>query len=181
MSINQLEKLYREKVVPEMRRSFGYKNDLAVPRLVKAVINIGTGNATRDEKTKQAYTETLTRITGQKPVVRLARKSISSFKVRKGMAVGLSVTIRRRRLYDFVNKLVNVTLPRVRDFQGLEPKSLDGNGNLNIGFKENTVFPEIKPDEVENIHGLEVAIVTNAKSNKEALKLFELLGFPFKK
>lgn len=164
-----------------MREAFGYTNDHAVPRLVKVVVNVGIGRGLKDEKFQSVVHSTLERITGQKPVVNKAKKSISSFKIRKGMPVGMSVTLRGKRMYDFTEKLVNVTLPRVRDFQGLDTKVLDGQGNVNLGFKEHIVFPEIRPDEVESIHGLEVAIVTTARDNESALKLFTLLGFPFKK
>lgn len=179
--MNNLEKRYRTEVIPKLKQLLGYKNDLAVPRLVKVIINIGIGSGARDEKSRTAASETLKRISGQKPVLNLAKKSISSFKIRRGMPVGVSVTLRKKRMYDFVDKLINVTLPRVRDFRGLNPKSFDGRGNYSLGFREHNVFPEIKSDEVENIHGLELAIVTSAESDNEALKLLELLGFPFKK
>ncbi len=175
----RLQEKYKKEIVPVMKKEFNLKNDLAVPSLEKVVLNVGIGASIKDDKIRSTAEETLTRITGQKPVIRLAKKSIAAFKIRKGMPVGISVTLRKKRMYDFVDKLINVALPRVRDFRGLDPKFLDGKGNMNIGFKEHIVFPEIKPDEVEMIHGLEVAIVTSAKDNIQAKKLFELLGFPF--
>lgn len=177
--MNALEKKYREEVVPAMLKEFGYRNQLAVPKLKKVVVNVGTG--VRDPKVREAAEVNLQRITGQKPVVNLAKKSISSFKVRKGMEVGLSVTLRKQRMYDFLYKLVNATFPRVRDFRGLERKGMDGQGNLNLGFKDHTVFPEIRTEDVESVHGLEIAVVTSAVTDKEAMRLLELLGFPFKK
>jgi large subunit ribosomal protein L5 len=171
---------YKKEVIPEMKKIFGYKNDLAVPQLVKAVINVGVGRALKDDKFLDHVTNTLIRITGQKPVMTKAKKSISAFKIRAGMVVGLKVNLRGRRMYDFVDKLINVALPRVRDFRGLEARSIDNRGNLTIGFPEHLVFPEIKSDEVEKLHGLEVVIDTNAKSQQEGLTLFKLLGFPIK-
>ncbi|MBU0707822.1 50S ribosomal protein L5 [Patescibacteria group bacterium] len=177
--MNQLEKKFIDTIIPEMRKRFNIKNDLAVPKLVKIVVNVGTG--ANDDKQRAMIEKTLSRITGQKPRVNKAKVSVSSFKLRKGMPIGASVTLRGKRMYDFIDKLVNVTLPRVRDFRGISKKILDGQGNLNIGFKEHTIFPEIMPDEIEIVHGLEVAIVTSTKNNEQALELFELLGFPFRK
>jgi len=179
--MSRLKEKYKKNVIPAMREKFGYKNNLIVPRLVKVSINCGTGQALTDDKFLDTVVDTLTRISGQKPVLTKAKKSISAFKVREGATVGVMVTLRGQRMYDFVDKLINVTLARVRDFQGLEPKSIDQNGNLTIGFKEHVVFPEIRSDEVEKIHGLEVSVATNARSQAEGLELLSLLGFPFKK
>lgn len=178
--MSRLKEKYIKEVVPEMKKVFGYKNDLAVPKLIKVTINVGTGRALTDDKFLDMVKNTVERISGQKPVFTRAKKSISAFKIREDMIVGAIVTLRGNRMYDFVDKLTNVTLARVRDFRGLEPKSVDASGNLTIGFKENIVFPEIKFDEVERLHGLAVTINTNAKNQKEALTLFRLLGFPFK-
>lgn len=175
-----LEEKYKKEVIQEMKKIFGYKNDLAVPRLVKVVVNVGVGRALKDDKFVDYATNTLARITGQKPVITKAKKSISAFKIRAGMVVGLKVTLRGRRMYDFVDKLINIALPRVRDFRGLEAKSVDRRGNLTVGFAEHLIFPEIKSDEVERLHGLEVVIDTNAKNQREGLTLFKLLGFPIK-
>lgn len=174
-----LHNLYNREIVPKLKQEFGYKNNLAVPRLVKVVINVGLSQNSKDAKLQEVAIKTLTRITGQKPVTTKARKSISNFKIRQGMVVGAMVTLRGKRMYDFLGKLVNVALPRVRDFRGLTAKSVDAKGNLAIGFREHMVFPEIRSDELENIHGLEIAIVTTATSQKEGKRLFELLGFPF--
>ena len=172
---------YKKEVVPKMMELFGFKNQLAVPKIIKVKVNVGiNAQNSNDEKYKETIVNTLTRITGQKPVFTKAKKSISAFKIREGMTVGLIVTLRGQRMYDFVDKLVNVSLPRVRDFRGLEPKSLGNSKSLTIGFKDHVVFPEIQSDEVERIHGLEVTIVTNAENGKEAFQLFSLLGFPFK-
>ncbi len=163
-----------------MNEKFGYGNDLAVPKISKVVLNVGIGRAKDDPKSKEFAENTLTRITGQKPVFTKAKKSVSAFKVREGMIVGLKVTLRGQRMWDFLTRLVGVALPRVRDFRGLNQKSVDQQGNLNIGFNEHIVFPEIKPDEVEKLHGLEVAITTSAKNYEEGFELLKLLGFPFK-
>jgi large subunit ribosomal protein L5 len=170
---------YRQQVVPALLKEFNLKNALAVPKLVKVVINVGLNQAARDSRLAEVAVKTLTRISGQKPVLTKAKKSISNFKIRQGMVVGTIVTLRGGRMYDFVDKLIHVALPRVRDFRGLSPQSIDEQGNLSIGFKEHLIFPEIRSDEVEVIHGLEVAITTNAGSRERGRKLLELLGFPF--
>lgn len=176
-----LKEKYAKEVIPKMKEHFGYRNNLAVPRLTKVVINIGIGKFRDDQKFVEAIENNLKRITGQKPVYTLSKKSISAFKVRSGDKVGLKVTLRGKRLHQFLDKLINVTFPRVRDFQGIDAKkSLDQQGNLNIGFKEQIVFPEIKSDEIEKIHGLEVALTTTAKSWAEGYFLLKYLGFPFK-
>ncbi|MBU0963970.1 50S ribosomal protein L5 [Patescibacteria group bacterium] len=179
--MNKLKEQYIKKVIPAMKEKFGYKNDLAVPSMTKVTINSGVGQALKDDKFIDMVVSTLTRITGQKPVLTKAKKSISAFKIRAGMTVGAMVVLRGGRMYDFIDKLVNVSLPRVRDFQGLERKSVDQSGNLTIGFKENVMFPEIKSDEVERIHGLEISITSNAESYDQGVELFSLLGFPLKK
>jgi large subunit ribosomal protein L5 len=179
--MTRLAEKYKKEIVPALKKEFGYTNDFEVPKMLKATINSGIGHALKDEKFLDTVVSTLTRISGQKPVLRKAKKSISAFKIRAGMVVGVSVTLRGRRMYDFVDKLINVALARVRDFQGLEPKNVDQNGNLTVGFKEHIVFPEIHSDEVEKIHGLEISISTTASSRAAGLALFTYLGFPFKK
>ena len=164
-----------------MQERFKYANALAVPRMSKVTINVGTGKALQDDKLLDFIVGTLTRISGQKTVFTKARKSIATFKIRAGMTVGVRVTLRGDRMYDFIEKLINVTLPRVRDFQGLDKKSVDGNGNLSLGFKEHIAFPEIRSDEIERIHGLEVTVTTTAKTHDEGVELLMILGFPFKK
>jgi len=178
--MSRLKEEYQKKVIPEMLNIFGYKNKLAVPRLEMVKINSGVGQALHDDKFIEAVKNTITRISGQQPVLTRAKKSVSAFKIRKGMVVGEAVTLRGKRMYDFVDKLINVALPRVRDFRGLEKKGFSKGRSLTIGFKEHIVFPEIKADEVEKLHGLEVTIVTTAKTEKEAFELLRLLGFPFK-
>lgn len=175
-----LQEKYHQKIVPAMMKKFNYKNALAVPKLEKAVLNVGVGQALKDEKYIEAVENNLKRISGQKPIKTRAKKAVSGFKIRQGQIVGMKITLRRRRMYDFIDKLINIALPRVRDFRGISPKSLDGKGNLTIGFKEHLVFPEINPDEVEKIHGIEVIICTTAKNNQKALELFKLMGIPFK-
>ncbi|MEK7497037.1 MAG: 50S ribosomal protein L5 [Patescibacteria group bacterium] len=174
-----LMEVYKQVVVPGLKSEFGLTNNLAVPRLIKVVINVGLNASKKDTKAQEVVVKTLERITGQKPVLALARKSISNFKIREGMAVGVVVTMRGARMNEFLTKLLRVTFPRVRDFRGLSIKSVDKQGNLSLGFREHTVFPEIKSDEIESLHGLEVVITTNARSQKLGRRLFELLGFPF--
>lgn len=175
-----LKEKYQKEVIEKMKSDFGYINSLAVPKILKVTLNVGIGKSKDDPKVAEIAESTLSRITGQKPIFTLSKKSISAFKVREGMKVGLKVTLHGRRMWDFLEKLVNVSLPRVRDFRGLSQKSVDENGNLNIGFNEHLIFPEIKSDEVEKIHGLEVAITTSAGSQDKGLKLLKYLGFPFK-
>lgn len=164
-----------------MKEKFGYKSNLAAPEIEKVVINVGVGSVLRDEQTQKAVAGDLALITGQKAVPTLAKKAISAFKTREGMVVGYKVTLRGKRMYDFLERLVNVVIPRTRDFRGLEQKSIDKSGNLSIGIREHIIFPEISPEEVKRIFGLEITVVTNAKSREEALELFKLLGFPIKK
>lgn len=178
--MSRLIKQYREEIAPALKAELGLKNIMAVPRLVKVVVSIGTGQGLRDPRFNEVAEATLTRITGQKPLTTAAKKSIATFKIREGMKVGLKVTLRGKRMYDFIDKLVNISLPRIRDFRGLDAKFMDGHGNLTIGFKEHLSFPEIKSDEVEKIHGLEVTIVTTAHDDKSGLALFKKLGFPIK-
>jgi len=175
-----LKEIYQKKIIPELKKEFGYKNDMQVPKLDKVVLNVGLGKGLKDANFTENVESTLSRITGQKALQTKAKKSISNFKIRQGMIIGLKVTMRGKRMWDFVEKLIKITLPRVRDFRGLELKSLDKKGNLNIGIKENLAFPEIKADEIEKLHGLEIAVVTTAKSKAEGQSLLSALGFPFK-
>ena len=177
-----MKEQYATKVIPRMKDAFGYTNDLAVPRIKKVVVNVGLSKGLNDKKFIDVAVNTLTRITGQKPVLTRAKKSISNFKIREGMIVGAMVTLRGRRMYDFIEKLVHVSFPRMRDFHGLDPmRGFDKNGNFAFGFREHIVFPEIASDEVEHIHGLEIAIQTSARNKEETLHLLRSLGFPFKK
>ena len=175
-----LKEFYSKKVVSELKDKLNYKNNLQVPRLEKVILNVGLGKGLKDSTFIDNVESTLTRISGQKPAKTKAKKSISNFKIRQGMVVGMKVTLRGRRMYDFVEKLIKVTLPRVRDFRGLNWSSVDNEGNLNIGIKEHISFPEIRSDEIEKLHGLEIAIVTTAKDREHAQALFSALGFPFK-
>lgn len=177
--MTRLQEKYLKEVIPKMKERFGYKNNLAVPCPEKVVINIGTSRALKEPKVLDIMKETLAQITGQKAVATRARQSISGFNVKQGMVVGLKVTLRGKRMYEFLDKFINNTLPRVRDFRGLPPKSLDSQGNLTVGIREVTVFPEIDPNKVEVLHGLEVCITTTAKTREEGLRLLKLLGFPF--
>ncbi|MDO8581737.1 MAG: 50S ribosomal protein L5 [bacterium] len=175
-----LRETYTTQIVPKLKDALGIKNVLAVPRIIRVVVNIGVGKHFRDDKDIDYIEKTMTRIVGQKPIRAKAKKSISSFKVREGMVVGLVATLQGKRMYDFVEKLIHITLPRIRDFRGLDMKSVDSHGNFTIGFKEHIAFPEIGSDEVERIHGIEATIVTNAKTQERGLALFKALGFPFK-
>lgn len=177
-----MKQQYTKDIVPRLKKELGISNTLAVPRVTKVVLNVGLSKSLSDKRYVDIAEKTLTRITGQKPVLTKAKKSISNFKIREGMIVGAMVTLRGNRMYDFLNKLVNVSLPRIRDFHGLEPrKGFDQHGNFSLGFKEHLVFPEISSDDVENIHGLEISISTTAKDRDEAFKLLTAFGFPFKK
>lgn len=171
---------YKKDVIPAMVAKFGYKNPVAVPKLKKVTINVGLSHGIKEPKFIDIAQETVRAITGQQPQKTLAKKSISNFKIRKGMTVGMAVTLRGARMYDFMEKLIRVTFPRVRDFRGVSPSSFDGRGNYTVGFRENIAFPEIRPDEVERLHGLEVTIVTGASSREEGFELLRALGFPFR-
>lgn len=175
------KEFYTTKVVPKLKERLGKSNPMALPRLEKVVINVGVGKHIKDEAYIDRVEESLSRITGQKPLKTLARLSISNFKVREGQIVGLKVTLRGTRMYDFVEKMLRVTFPRVRDFQGISSKAFDRNGNYTIGFKEQLSFPEVSSEDATNPHGLEVTVVTTAKNPQEAAVLLEELGFPFKK
>ncbi|MEK7203140.1 MAG: 50S ribosomal protein L5 [Patescibacteria group bacterium] len=174
-----LKEKYQKEIMLKMKEKFGYKNNLSIPKLSKAVINVGVGRNVKDKNFVDNVVNSLTSISGQKPVLTKAKKSISGFKVREGTVVGVMVTLRNKRMYDFTDKLINITFPRIRDFRGISQKQVDRQGNLSIGFKENSAFPEIKSDEVDNLHGAEVCLSTTAKTEKEGLELFKLMGFPF--
>ena len=170
---------YREEVAPVLRREFGYSNPLQIPTLSKIVVNIGLGEALENSNAIEASTNDLATITGQKPVVNLARKSIANFKLREGMAVGASVTLRAHRMWQFYDRLVNIALPRVRDFRGVSRNSFDGRGNYSLGLSEQVVFPEIDYNTIDRLRGLQVAIVTTALTDEEGRRLLDLLGMPF--
>lgn len=178
-SVPSLKKEYREVIIPALIEKFGYKNPHQVPGLVKVVVNTGVGEAARDSKVIEGAIKDLTLITGQKPVVTLARKSIAQFKLREGMPIGAHVTLRGNRAWEFVDRLVNLALPRIRDFRGLSPRQFDGNGNYTFGITEQSVFHEINQDDIDRVRGFDITIVTTAKNDDEGRALLLALGFPF--
>lgn len=178
--MSQLKQYYRKEVVPRLLETFKYKNIMQVPKLEKIVLNMGLGEAIHNIKLLDSALEELKTIAGQQPVVRRAKKSIAAFKLREGMPIGCSVVLRRDRMYDFYFKLVNVALPRVRDFRGLSGNALDGHGNYTMGIKEHIIFPEIDYDKIDKIKGLNISIVTTAKTDEEGKELLKLMGMPFR-
>jgi len=178
--ISRLRERYRKEVVPALMRDLGYTNSLAVPRLERVVLNMGLGEATQNPKIIDSAVEELTAITGQKPVVTKAKKAISNFKLREGMPIGAMVTLRGERMYEFLDRLVNVGLPRVRDFKGVPDRSFDGRGNYSLGLREQVIFPEINLDKVDKIKGLTVVICTTARTDAEGKALLRALGMPFR-
>ncbi|OGE83557.1 MAG: 50S ribosomal protein L5 [Candidatus Doudnabacteria bacterium RIFCSPLOWO2_01_FULL_44_21] len=176
-----LKTVYKEKIINNLRKSLGLTNPLAVPRVEKVVVNVGVGKTLKDPKMLESIIEDLKQITGQAPVKTLAKKSVSGFKIREGQVVGLMVTLRGDRMYDFLEKLVKISIPRVRDFRGLDPKKFDRHGNYNIGFREQIVFPETTREHMDYTFGLEVNIQTNTNNDHKALELLKSLGFPFMK
>jgi large subunit ribosomal protein L5 len=178
--VARLKKLYRDEIVPKLTEEFGYKNPLEVPRLDKIVLNMGVGEAVNDTKKVTAAAADLALIAGQRPVVTRARRAISTFKVRENMPIGAKVTLRRTRMYEFLDRLVTVALPRVRDFRGLDPKSFDGRGNYALGVKEHIIFPEIDYDKAEAQLGLDIVVCTTAKTDAEAQALLKAFNFPFR-
>ena len=176
----RLKVTYRDQVVPAMMKEFSYGNTMQVPRLERIVLNVGMGEALQNVKLLESAVTELTQVTGQKPVVTRAKKAIAGFKLRKGLPIGAKVTLRGRRMHEFFDRLVNVALPRIRDFRGVSTKAFDGRGNYTLGLKEQLTFPEIKYDEVASIHGMDITIVTTAKRNDEAKSLLRHLGMPFR-
>jgi len=182
----RLKEKYQKEVVPEMMKKFGYKSPMAVPRIRKVVVNTGFGRevvgktSEEQKKIEEMIINDLTLICGQRAVLTRAKKAISSFKIRKGMPIGAKVTLRRGKMYDFLERLIHIVLPRSRDFRGIDPKSVDRGGNLTVAIKEHIAFPEVSPEKTKNIFGLEVTVVTNAKTREEGLALLRLLGFPIK-
>lgn len=176
----RLRRHYLEKVQPKLREEFGFTNVNQIPRPVKVVLNVGVGEASRNQKFLDSVVEELSVISGQKPVITRARKSISNFSLRTGMPVGARVTLRRRRMYEFLDRLVSATIPRIRDFRGLSTKSFDGRGNFSLGVREQIIFPEIDYDRIDRIHGMDITVVTSTSKDDEALALLRELGFPFR-
>ena len=179
--MNRVLENYNNNVKPSMMKTFQYSSVMQVPRLEKIVINMGVGDAMQNSKALDAAVSELAQITGQKPIITKAKKSISNFKLREGVAIGCKVTLRGERMYEFYDKLVSVSLPRVRDFRGLPRNSFDGRGNYTLGIKEQLIFPEINYDKIFKIRGMDIVIVTTANSDEEGLELLSLLGFPFRK
>lgn len=179
--MNRLLERYRNEVAPALHKAFGYKNVMQIPRIKKVVINIGLGEALDNPKAIDAAVNDLMIITGQKPVVTKARKSIANFKLREGRLIGAKVTLRGERMWSFLDRLMNIALPRVRDFRGVSPDSFDGRGNYTLGLKDQLIFPEIEYDKIDKLRGMEVTIVTTAKTDDQARMLLQLLGMPFKK
>jgi len=172
---------YKSEIIPQMREKFSYKNVMEVPKLEKIVVNMGVGEATNDTKLLETAVRDLVTITGQKPQIRKAKKSISNFKLREGMPIGAKVTLRKRYMYEFLDRLISVAIPRVRDFRGIPDKSFDGRGNYTLGIKEQIIFPEIDVDKVNKVIGMDVTFVTTAKTDNEAYELLLAFGMPFKK
>ncbi|QHL89537.1 50S ribosomal protein L5 [Sphingomonas changnyeongensis] len=175
----RMRKLYDESIVKAMTEKFGYKNPLEVPKIDKIVLNMGVGEATQDKKKVEAAAAEMEAIAGQKPVITKAKKSIAQFKLREGMPIGCKVTLRRERMYEFLDRLITIALPRVRDFRGLNANSFDGRGNYAMGLKEQLVFPEISYDRIDKVRGMDVIVTTTAKTDDEARELLRLFGFPF--
>jgi large subunit ribosomal protein L5 len=177
----RLKEQYRQEIVPAMMREFGYKNIMQVPRIDKVAVNIGLGEALQNAKALEAATEDLKIVTGQKPVITKARKSVAAYKLREGMSIGAKVTLRGNRMWDFLDRFINIVLPRQRDFQGISPDSFDGRGNYSVGLREQLVFPEIVYDKIDKVRGMEVTIVTSAENDEEARRMLALLGMPFRR
>ncbi len=175
----KMRTVYEDTIIQAMTEKFGYKNSMEVPKLGKIVINMGVGEATQDKKRVETAATEMELIAGQKPVITKAKKSIAQFKLREGMPIGVKVTLRRERMYEFLDRLITIALPRVRDFRGLNPKSFDGRGNYALGLKEQLVFPEINYDRIEKVRGMDVIVTTTAKTDEEARELLRLFGFPF--
>jgi len=178
--VPRLKERYRNEIVPKLREQFQYANPMQVPGLVKIVVNMGVGEAARDAKMLEGAVRDLATITGQKPLIRRARKSIAQFKVREGMPIGAKVTLRGDRMWEFLDRLLSLALPRIRDFRGLSPRQFDGNGNYTFGLTEQSVFHEIDPAQIDRPRGMDITVVTSAKTDDEGRALLKLLGFPFK-
>jgi large subunit ribosomal protein L5 len=177
----RLKEFYREKVVPQLRQDLGISNAMEVPKIVKITVNMGVGEAVADKKIIDSAAGDLAKITGQKPALCQARKSIASFKVREGLAIGCKVTLRGARMYEFLDRLISVAMPRIRDFRGVSPRAFDGRGNYNMGVKEQIIFPEIQYDQIDQIRGMDITITTTAKDDKAGRALLEAFNFPFRK
>jgi large subunit ribosomal protein L5 len=178
--MTKLKEVYQQRVIPALMKQFNYRNVMEVPKLEKIIVNMGLGEAIQNVKILDSAAQEISGITGQKPIITKARRSIAQFKLRKGMPIGCMVTLRKERMYEFFNRLVNVALPRVRDFKGLSGKSFDGRGNYALGIREQLIFPEIHYDKIDKVKGMNIVIVTTAKNDEEAMELLKLLGMPFR-
>jgi large subunit ribosomal protein L5 len=178
--MSRLQEYYKEKIVPQLREELGLENAMQIPRITKITLNMGLGEAIANKKVLESATDDLSRISGQKPVVTKARKSVANFKVREGWPIGCKVTLRRERMYEFLDRLVSVAIPRIRDFRGLSPKSFDGRGNYSLGLREQIVFPEIDYDKVDKIRGMDITVVTSARTDEEGRELLKLMNMPFR-
>jgi large subunit ribosomal protein L5 len=176
----RLESVYKETILPALVEQFGYKSVMQAPRITKITLNMGVGGAVADKKVLLAAVSDMEKISGQKPVVTLARKSIAGFKIRDDMPIGCKVTLRSDRMYEFLDRLISISIPRIRDFRGLSPKSFDGRGNYSMGVKEQIIFPEIDYDKIDTLRGMDITITTTAQNNEEGLALLKLFNFPFK-
>lgn len=179
--VPRLQERYQQQVLPALREKLGRTNPMSLPRLAKIVVSMGVGAATQDKKILETAVEALTEITGQKPVIALARKSVAGFRLREGMAIGCKVTLRRQRMYEFLDRLVSLALPRVRDFRGISREAFDGRGNYSLGLAEQLVFPELNPDKYLKVQGLNITLVTTAGNDEDALELLTLMGLPFRR
>jgi large subunit ribosomal protein L5 len=177
----RLKQIYRDKIVPELKQSLGLKNTMEVPRILKITVNMGVGEAVADKKVMDAATTDMAKITGQKPAITKAKKSVATFKVRDGQAIGCKVTLRGARMYEFLDRLVNIAIPRIRDFRGISTRSFDGRGNYSLGVKEQIIFPEIQYDQIDQIRGMDITISTSAVDDKHGRALLEAFNFPFRK
>jgi large subunit ribosomal protein L5 len=177
----RLQQVYREKIVPDLKKSLGLANTMQVPRILKITVNMGVGEAVADKKVMDAATADMAKITGQKPAVTKAKKSVATFKVRDGQAIGCKVTLRGARMYEFLDRLVNIAIPRIRDFRGISTRSFDGRGNYSLGVKEQIIFPEIQYDQIDQIRGMDITISTSAVDDKHGRALLEAFNFPFRK
>jgi large subunit ribosomal protein L5 len=176
----RLQKLYKEEIVSELKKRFGYSSVMQVPRIEKITLNMGVGEAIVDKKILQNAVEDMQKIAGQKPIITYARKSIAGFKIREGMPIGCKVTLRRENMYEFLDRLINIAIPRIRDFRGLNPKAFDGRGSYSMGIKEQIIFPEIDYDKIDALRGMDITITTSANSDEEARTLLEQFKFPFR-
>jgi len=177
----RLQEMYRDKIVPELKKNLALKNTMQVPKILKITVNMGVGEAVADKKVMDAATADLAKITGQKPAVTKAKKSVATFKVRDGQAIGCKVTLRGARMYEFLDRLVNIAIPRIRDFRGISSRSFDGRGNYSLGVKEQIIFPEIQYDQIDQIRGMDITISTSARDDKHGRALLEAFNFPFRK